>query len=103
MGKNSENLGFKMIRQSPAAATKGAAKAEPLSKENFEGATAPAAEPAARAAAAAAESAAPASGASPAATDPRAIASIVDSVLAELRPKIVEEIAKKLAGDGKKE
>ncbi len=31
------------------------------------------------------------------ATDPRAIASIVDSVLAELRPKIVEEIAKKLA------
>ena len=35
----------------------------------------------------------PASGA----TDPRAIANIVDSVLAELRPKIVEEIAKKLA------
>jgi len=31
------------------------------------------------------------------AADPRAIASIVDSVLAELRPKIVEEIAKKLA------
>jgi hypothetical protein len=29
-------------------------------------------------------------------TDPKAIASIVDSVLAELRPKIVEEIAKKL-------
>ena len=35
------------------------------------------------------------------ATDPSAIASIVDSVLAELRPKIVEEIAKKL-GDTKK-
>jgi hypothetical protein len=31
------------------------------------------------------------------ASDP-AIASIVDSVLADLRPKIVEEIAKKLAG-----
>jgi CheY-like chemotaxis protein len=36
------------------------------------------------------------------ATDPKAIASIVDSVLAELRPKIVEEIARKLA-DSKKE
>jgi CheY-like chemotaxis protein len=35
----------------------------------------------------------PASGAA----DPKAIANIVDSVLAELRPKIVEEIAKKLA------
>lgn len=32
-----------------------------------------------------------------AATDPTAIASIVDSVLAELRPKIVQEIARKLA------
>jgi CheY-like chemotaxis protein len=32
------------------------------------------------------------------AADPSAIASIVDSVLADLRPKIVEEIAKKLAG-----
>jgi hypothetical protein len=42
---------------------------------------------------AAAPESAPTSGA----TDPRAIASIVDSVLAELRPKIVEEIAKKLA------
>ena len=28
--------------------------------------------------------------------DPRAIANIVDSVLAELRPKIVEEISRKL-------
>ena len=36
------------------------------------------------------------------ATDPNAIASIVDSVLAELRPKIVEEIARKLA-DSKKD
>lgn len=33
-----------------------------------------------------------------AATDSNAIASIVDSVMADLRPKIVEEIAKKLAG-----
>lgn len=96
--KHSESLGFKMIRQSPAA-SKGAAKAEPVSKENFEPQAA-SAEPAAMAAAAAAESA-PATGLS--AADPKAIASIVDSVLAELRPKIVEEIAKKLAGDGKKE
>jgi CheY-like chemotaxis protein len=36
------------------------------------------------------------------ATDPKAIASIVDSVLAELRPKIVEEIARKLS-DPKKD
>ena len=36
----------------------------------------------------------PAEGAS--ASDPRAIASIVDSVLAELRPRIVEEISRKL-------
>jgi hypothetical protein len=36
--------------------------------------------------------------ASPSATDARTIASIVDSVMADLRPKIVEEIAKKLAG-----
>jgi hypothetical protein len=39
------------------------------------------------------EMTAPTSGAA----DPRAIANIVESVLAELRPKIVEEIAKKLA------
>jgi hypothetical protein len=39
---------------------------------------------------------------SPAATDPNAIASIVESVLAELRPKLVEEIARKIA-DSKKE
>ena len=36
------------------------------------------------------------------ASDPKAIASIVDSVLSELRPKIVEEIARKLA-DSKKD
>jgi CheY-like chemotaxis protein len=39
----------------------------------------------------------------PSAADPTAIASIVDSVLAELRPRIVEEIAKKLATDTKKD
>jgi CheY-like chemotaxis protein len=49
--------------------------------------------PKAMAAAAAAEGSASAS-----ATDARTIASIVDSVMADLRPKIVEEIAKKLAG-----
>jgi CheY-like chemotaxis protein len=38
-----------------------------------------------------------AEGASPSAPDASAIASIVDSVMADLRPKIVEEIAKKLA------
>jgi CheY-like chemotaxis protein len=107
MGKNSEGFGFKMIRQSPAAGAKGASKAEPVSKENLEPAAAE--EPAAMAAAAAAESApavASTSASTPPAaapTDPKAIASIVDSVLAELRPKIVEEIAKKLSGDGKKE
>jgi hypothetical protein len=47
--------------------------------------------------------ASPAENASPQlrASDPTAIANIVDSVLAELRPKIVEEIARKLA-DSKK-
>jgi CheY-like chemotaxis protein len=35
------------------------------------------------------------------ASDPKAIANIVDSVLAELRPKIVEEIARKLADPNK--
>lgn len=39
----------------------------------------------------------------PSAADPTAIASIVDSVLAELRPRIVEEIAKKLSADPKKD
>jgi CheY-like chemotaxis protein len=39
-----------------------------------------------------------ADGGSSAAPDASAIASIVDSVMADLRPKIVEEIAKKLAG-----
>jgi len=48
--------------------------------------------PKAMAAAATAESA------TPSAPDASTIASIVDSVLADLRPKIVEEIAKKLAG-----
>jgi hypothetical protein len=42
--------------------------------------------------------AAAADGTRTAPTDPTAIANIVDSVLADLRPKIVEEISKKLAG-----
>lgn len=98
MGKN-EGLGFKMIRQSPAGNKP--ASGTSVTKENFDQPKADdspkAAEPAAMAAAASAESA-PAPAPAPAgAPDPRAIASIVDSVLAELRPKIVEEIAKKLA------
>jgi hypothetical protein len=51
--------------------------------------------PKAMAAAAAAEGSASTSTLSP---DASTIASIVDSVMADLRPKIVEEIAKKLAG-----
>jgi CheY-like chemotaxis protein len=55
--------------------------------------------PKAMAAAAATEGTPAAAAASSAAsTDANTIASIVDSVLADLRPKIVEEIAKKLAG-----
>ena len=99
MAKNSESLGFKMIRQSPAGSK--AASGAPVTKENFDAPTVPAAEPAAMAAAASAEAASPAPPMPATAPDPRAIASIVDSVLAELRPKIVEEIAKKLA-DSKK-
>jgi len=72
---------------SPAAATQdvveAAKQAEPVGEA-----------PKAMAAAAAADSAP----AAVAASDPSTIASIVDSVLADLRPKIVEEIAKKLAG-----
>lgn len=47
--------------------------------------------------------AAPPDAAPAGAADPKAIASIVDSVLAELRPRIVEEIAKQLSGDAKKD
>ena len=53
--------------------------------------TKPAAETASKAMAAAADSSA-------SANDARTIASIVDSVMADLRPRIVEEIARKLAG-----
>jgi hypothetical protein len=53
--------------------------------------TKPAAESASKAMAAAADSSA-------SANDARTIASIVDSVMADLRPRIVEEIARKLAG-----
>jgi CheY-like chemotaxis protein len=84
---------WKNIRDS--IATGGAAKAAPA-KEKDEVRAADAGE--------AQESAttAPEPGTHSSASDPKSIASIVDSVLAELRPKIVEEIAKKLA-DSKKE
>jgi len=57
-----------------------------------------AAEEAPKAMAAAAAAAEGSSSASAFATDASTIARIVDSVMADLRPKIVEEIAKKLAG-----
>jgi hypothetical protein len=49
-------------------------------------------------AAAAAEGSSSASSSTSTTTDAGTIASIVDSVMADLRPRIVEEIAKKLAG-----
>ena len=83
---------WKNIRDS--IATGGAVKAAP-GKEKEETSSA---DPANSEFSAAPAAEAPVSSAS----DPKAIASIVDSVLAELRPKIVEEIARKLA-DSKKE
>ncbi|MGC2197220.1 MAG: response regulator [Terriglobales bacterium] len=85
---------WKNIRDSIAGA---AAKPAPA-KEEFHEAEPPKSEPEAPAVVAASEKM---STNSPA-TDPKAIASIVDSVLAELRPRIVEEIARKLA-DPKKD
>jgi hypothetical protein len=81
---------WKNIRDSIAGA---AAKPAPA-KEDFREPEPVKSEPEAPAPVAASEKAA--------ATDPQAIASIVESVLAELRPKIVEEIAKKIA-ESKKE
>ncbi len=78
---------WKNIRDSIAG---GAAKPAVAKEETHD---AEAAHAAGEASPAATEMTAPTSGAA----DPRAIANIVDSVLAELRPKIVEEIAKKLA------
>jgi len=43
----------------------------------------------------------PAAIAAPEPVDPTTIASIVDSMLAELRPRLVEEIAKKMGKDRK--
>ena len=88
MGKDQKDngkSGWHQIRR--PASTSAASDAVEAAKQTEEA-------PKAMAAAAAAEST-PALGTSP---DPSAIASIVDSVLADLRPKIVEEIAKKLAG-----
>jgi len=81
---------WKNIRDSIAGA---AAKPAPA-KEDFREPELAKSEPEAPAPVAASEKAA--------ATDPQAIASIVESVLAELRPKIVEEIARKIA-ESKKE
>jgi CheY-like chemotaxis protein len=81
---------WKNIRDSIAGA---AAKPAPA-KEDFREPELAKSEPEAPVPVAASEKAA--------ATDPQAIASIVESVLAELRPKIVEEIARKIA-ESKKE
>jgi CheY-like chemotaxis protein len=81
---------WKNIRDSIAGA---AAKPAPA-KEDFREPELAKSDPEAPASVAASEKAA--------ATDPQAIASIVESVLAELRPKIVEEIARKIA-ESKKE
>jgi CheY-like chemotaxis protein len=85
-GKSGKSNWHQIRAGAPAAAdvVEAAKQAESMTEEA----------PKAMAAAAAAEST-PVPGA---AADPSAIASIVDSVLADLRPKIVEEIAKKLAG-----
>jgi CheY-like chemotaxis protein len=80
---------WKNIRDS--IATGGAAKTAPAKEKEEVRPVAPEKSEAEPSAAVAVESHAPS------ASDPKAIASIVDSVLAELRPKIVEEIARKLA------
>ena len=92
-GIEAMSANWKNIRDSIAGA---AAKPAPA-KEEFHEAEAAKAEPEV--------TAAPMSekvSSAPVAADPKAIASIVDSVLAELRPRIVEEIARKLA-DSKKD
>ena len=79
-----------------------AAPSAPASSEAVEATkpSEPAAEeaPKTMAAAAAAESSAPTPNPASSMPDASTIASIVDSVMADLRPKIVEEIARKLAG-----
>jgi CheY-like chemotaxis protein len=83
MGKSGK---WNQIRTAPAGAAAGTNVVE-AAKQGVEEA------PKAMAAAASADGSASASS-----TDANAIASIVDSVMADLRPRIVEEIAKKLAG-----
>jgi CheY-like chemotaxis protein len=78
---------WRQIRTTPAGIAGDAVEAAKQSEQVAEEA------PKAMAAAAAAEGSA-----STSITDASTIASIVDSVMADLRPKIVEEIAKKLAG-----
>jgi twitching motility two-component system response regulator PilH len=87
-GKKSGKTGWHQIRASAPAAKTDVVEAAKQSDVDLETAKAMAA--------AASTDGSPATPAS--AADPSAIASIVDSVLADLRPKIVEEIAKKLAG-----
>jgi hypothetical protein len=87
MKTKSGKSNWHQIRTAPASAAvsndvETAKQAEPVAEEA----------PKAMAAVAAAD------GGKASATDASTIASIVDSVLADLRPKIVEEIAKKLAG-----
>jgi len=94
-GKSAKS-GWHQIRTAPASAP---AQADPVesAKQNDSNREEP---QKAMAAAAAGDDASAATTHSPtgSATDAGAIANIVDSVLADLRPKIVEEIAKKLAG-----
>jgi CheY-like chemotaxis protein len=86
-GKGKSN--WHQIRTTPAAPAAGGNVVEAAKQAAAEEDA-----PKAMAAAAAADGSAPSSSS----TDANTIASIVDSVMADLRPKIVEEIAKKLAG-----
>jgi CheY-like chemotaxis protein len=90
MGKNGKTKSEKPDLQETQAAPVNAAD---VAENNVAAAnqTVPVAEEAPKAMAAAADSSA-------SANDARTIANIVDSVMADLRPRIVEEIAKKLAG-----
>jgi len=82
--KTGKSVGRQVAQPAPAVETHAGEAAIEASTDNES--------PKTMAAAAAADSSAPAS------ADPNQIAAIVESVLADLRPKIVEEIAKKLAG-----
>jgi CheY-like chemotaxis protein len=94
MGKNGRTKSEKSNLQESQAVAANAANFAANFADTSAGAaqqSAPVAEEAPKAMAAAADSSA-------SANDARTIANIVDSVMADLRPRIVEEIAKKLAG-----